>query len=96
MGLVSQSGPIEYALSWEGSEYSILPVPPFDQNGVKIKINGPADLQQYGITESNTQGYDVEFVDLFDENGTPFKSVKVNNPIKGAWKYVIFQDDAPR
>ncbi len=77
-------------LSWEGSEFDIIPLPPGSI------MNSPT-LPPGAITKDNYQNspYNVTYVDGYGTNGVPYKYFHINNPGLGQWTYAIVQTTAP-
>jgi hypothetical protein len=78
-------------LSWQGSEYSIVLLPP------GVFVTDPPNLPAGAITQDNytTSNYDAELVNGFSANGKPYKYFRVNNPGLGAWTYAVVENTPP-
>ena len=78
-------------LSWQGSEYSLVLLPP------GIFVNDPPNLPEGAITQENYQNsaFDIDFINGFESSGKPYKFFQVNNPGIGAWTYAIIENESP-
>jgi len=78
-------------MTWEGSEFSLVLLPP------GIAVTNPPNIPAGAITQNNFQNsnYEVNFVNGYASHGTPYKYFHVNNPGLGQWTYAIVQNTAP-
>jgi hypothetical protein len=81
-------------LSWQGSEYRIILLPP----DIFINPLNPTAIPEGAITEENytTSIYDVEFFDIYGlDQIYPHKFFRVNNPGVGQWTYALIEETKP-
>ena len=78
-------------LSWQGSEYELVLLPP----GQTVGAGGV--LPPGAITQANygSSNYEVEFFNGAGSYGKPYKYFRVNNPGIGAWTYAIIENTPP-
>ena len=82
-------------LSWQGSEYSLVLLPP------GIFVTNPPNLPAEAITQQNylspaNANYEIEFFNGYNGGSvTPYKYFRINNPGIGAWTYAILENTAP-
>jgi predicted acyltransferase (DUF342 family) len=82
-------------ISWEGSEYSLVVLPP------GVFITNPPNLPPQAITQDNYSNaanaiYDIQFFNGYDSGAVaPYKYFRINNPGIGAWTYAIIENTPP-
>ena len=82
-------------ISWRGSEYSLVLLPP------GVFITNPPNLPAEAITQDNylnasNAGYDIEFFNGYTVGSlAPYKYFKINNPGIGAWTYALIENTPP-
>ena len=94
-GQAWQGGTLDMGVSWKGSLYNFIIIPPGVYYQLPLDTNNiPPGL----ITESNydTSRFDIEFYNGYQGNNPiPYKFFRINHPTIGQWRYAIIEKVAP-